>query len=81
MDDIENEHNSKNTAGSSIENKNDNNRKSTVYRTIKTYVLRQGRMTSAQQRDYNELSKIWCIPFSENKLEIPNFVLSANDII
>ena len=81
MDDIENEHNSKNTAGSSIENKNDNNRKSTVYRTIKTYVLRQGRMTSAQQRDYNELSKIWCIPFSENKINPVELFGNENPVI
>lgn len=81
MNDIENEHNSKNTAGSSIENKNDNNRKSTVYRTIKTYVLRQGRMTSAQQRDYNELSKIWCIPFSENKINPVELFGNENPVI
>ena len=81
MNDIENEHNRKNTAGSSIENKNDNNRKSTVYRTIKTYVLRQGRMTSAQQRDYNELSKIWCIPFSENKINPVELFGNENPVI
>ena len=42
-----------------------------VHRAIKTFVLRQGRMTEAQQRDYEELSGHWCIPFMQTKL---NFI-------
>ena len=34
-------------------------------REIKTYVLRIGRMTDAQERAYAELSAKWCIPFSD----------------
>ena len=42
-----------------------------VRRGIRTYVLRMGRMTSAQERDYNELSKQWCVPFEERMLDFP----------
>ncbi len=38
------------------------------YRAVKTYVLRKGRMTSAQERDYRELSPVWCIPFENKKI-------------
>ena len=39
----------------------------TIRREVKTYVLRAGRMTVAQQKAYNELSPSWCIPFEEKK--------------
>lgn len=39
--------------------------KSLSFRTIKTFVLRQGRMTSAQERDYEELYPVWCIDYKE----------------
>ena len=38
------------------------------YRTIKTFVLRAGRMTATQKRDYEELSGRWCIPYSDKPL-------------
>ena len=41
-------------------------------RTIKTYVMRSGRMTAAQERSYNELAPAWCIPFENKKI---NFVI------
>lgn len=53
-----------------------------IRRTIKTYVLRQGRMTAAQERDYNELSKIWCIKFDENqKLDFEKIFGNKNPVI
>ena len=33
-----------------------------IKREIKTYVLRAGRMTAAQQKAYDELAPSWCIP-------------------
>ena len=42
---------------------NQNLEKKSVYRTVKTYVLRVGRMTEAQLRDYKELSPVYCIPY------------------
>ena len=44
-------------------------------REIKTYVLRIGRMTDAQERAYKELSAKWCIQFNENeKLDFKKFM-------
>ena len=40
-------------------------------REVKTYVLRAGRMTAAQEKAYAELAPSWCIPFENKKL---NFV-------
>ncbi|MCQ2612471.1 MAG: tRNA (guanosine(46)-N7)-methyltransferase TrmB [Treponemataceae bacterium] len=37
-------------------------------RTIHTFVLRQGRMTEGQKRDYETLSARWCIPFTKANL-------------
>lgn len=46
----------------------DNQENETSFRReIKTYVLRIGRMTDAQERAYKELSAKWCIQFDENK--------------
>ena len=38
------------------------------YRTVKTFVLRAGRMTPTQQKDYQELSGRWCIPYTSSYL-------------
>lgn len=56
--------------------------KSTYRREIKTYVLRIGRMTDAQERAYNELSGKWCIPFNENeKLDFKKIFGNDNPVI
>lgn len=49
-------------------------------RTIRTYVLRAGRMTSAQQRDYKELSQIWCIPYDQKKLNYVEIFGNTNPV-
>lgn len=51
------------------------------YRAVKTYVLRQGRMTAAQQRDYEELSPIWCIPFVNQKINFIDVFGNTNPVI
>ena len=48
-----------------------------IRREVKTYVLRIGRMTDAQERSYNELSPVWCIPFENKKL---NFGVAPSGI-
>ena len=50
------------------ENQDDAGAENQFYRAVKTYVLRKGRMTAAQERDYNELSPVWCIPFENKKI-------------
>lgn len=39
------------------------------FRSIKTFVLRTGRMTDGQRRNYENFSKKWCIPYSEKKID------------
>ncbi len=46
---------------------NQNSSENSFRREIKTYVLRIGRMTDAQERAYKELSAKWCLGFDENK--------------
>lgn len=52
-----------------------------VHRTIKTFVLRAGRMTPTQQKDYQELSGRWCIPFGDTPLDYPQIFGNTNDVV
>lgn len=50
-------------------------------REIKTYVLRIGRMTAAQEKAYEELAPVWCIPFENKKLNFVEFFGNTNPVI
>ena len=50
------------------------------YRTIKTFVLRAGRMTPTQQKDYQELSGRWCIPYSDGQLNYAQIFNNTNPV-
>ena len=50
-------------------------------REVKTYVLRIGRMTAAQERAYNELSPSLCIPFEKKKLNFVDIFGNTNPIV
>ncbi len=50
-------------------------------RTVKTFVMRIGRMTAAQERAYNELSPAWCIPFENKKINFVDIFGNTNPII
>jgi len=51
-------------------------------RNIKTYVLRAGRMTDAQEKAYNELSAAWCIPYeADKKLNFTDIFGNNNPIV
>lgn len=39
-------------------------------RTIQTFVLRTGRMTDSQKRDYEQHSSLWCIPFQDSVISL-----------
>ena len=52
-----------------------------IRREVKTYVLRIGRMTDAQERSYNELSPVWCIPSENKKLNFVDIFGNTNPII
>ena len=51
------------------------------FRVIKTYVLRKGRMTQSQERDYNELSPVWCIPFKDEKINLIDIFQNTNPVV
>jgi len=50
-------------------------------REVKTYVLRIGRMTPAQERAYNELAPSWCIPFEHKKINFVDIFGNTNPIV
>ena len=50
-------------------------------REVKTYVLRAGRMTAAQQKAYDELAPAWCIPFEEKKINFVDIFGNTDPII
>lgn len=58
----------------------DDEKQQNFYRTVKTFVLRQGRMTERQQRDYEELAEQWCIPYKEEKLDFDAVFGNANPV-
>lgn len=65
----------------SIENSEDVVSKNPFYRAVKTYVLRAGRMTAAQERDYAELSNVWCIPYENKKLNFLDIFGNTNPVV
>ena len=60
-----------------LSNREDNS----FYRVVKTYVLRIGRMTAAQERDYNELSPVFCIPFENKQINFLDIFGNTNPIV
>ncbi|MCR5436451.1 MAG: tRNA (guanosine(46)-N7)-methyltransferase TrmB [Treponema sp.] len=54
---------------------------SQIKREVKTYVLRIGRMTAAQERSYNELYPSWCIPYENKKINFVDVFGNTNPII
>ena len=63
------------------ENQDDDGAENPFYRAVKTYVLRKGRMTAAQERDYNELSPVWCIPFENKKINFVDIFGNTNPVV
>ncbi|MBE6345314.1 MAG: tRNA (guanosine(46)-N7)-methyltransferase TrmB [Spirochaetaceae bacterium] len=51
------------------------------YRRIKTFVLRAGRMTQTQRRDYEELSGRWCLPYSDKELNYTEIFSNTNPVV
>lgn len=50
-------------------------------REVKTYVLRAGRMTAAQEKAYEELAPSYCIPFENKKLNFIDIFGNTNPIV
>lgn len=54
--------------------------KGSFRRTIKTYVLRCGRMTDNEKRSYEELKHVWCIPFEHKTLNFTEVFGNTNPV-
>ena len=50
-------------------------------RTIKTYVLRAGRMTDGEKRSFEELNQVWCIPFQNHNINYTEIFNNTNPVI
>lgn len=49
-------------------------------RAIKTYVLRTGRMTESEKKNYAELRQKWCIPFENKSINFTDVFGNTNPI-
>ena len=63
-----------------MDTENQVQQETTFYRTIKTFVLRAGRMTPTQQKDYQELSGRWSIPFTDAHLNYTQIFNNTNPV-
>lgn len=49
-------------------------------RSIKTFVIRAGRMTEGEKRNYAELHQVWCIPFEHRTLNFTEIFGNTNPV-
>ena len=49
-------------------------------RPVRTYVIRAGRMTVNEQRSYEELHHVWCIPFEHRTLNFTDIFNNTNPV-
>lgn len=52
-----------------------------IKREVKTYVLRAGRMTAAQEKAYKQLAPAYCIPFEKKRINFVDIFGNTNPII
>lgn len=50
------------------------------FRGVKTYVIRIGRMTDSQRKNYESLSSVWCIPWSQKKIAYEKVFGNTNPV-
>lgn len=50
------------------------------YGVIKTYVIRIGRMTAAQEKAYEDLSAKWCIPYEKKQIDYKTIFGNDNPV-
>ena len=48
--------------------------------TVKTYVLRAGRMSENEKRSYEELKHVWCLPFEHKTLNFTEIFSNTNPV-
>ena len=49
-------------------------------RPVRTYVIRAGRMTESERRNYEELQQVWCIPFEYRTLNFAEIFGNTNPV-
>ena len=49
-------------------------------REIRTFVIRAGRMTDSEKRNYSELNQVWCIPFEHRTLNLTDVFGNTNPV-
>lgn len=59
---------------------NDSDDSGRFRRTVKTFVLRAGRMTDNEKKCYNELHPVWCIPFEHKTLNYTEIFNNNNPV-
>lgn len=52
-----------------------------IKREVKTFVLRAGRMTAAQEKAYKQLAPVYCIPFENKRINFVDIFGNTNPII
>ncbi len=50
-------------------------------RSIKTFVMRKGRMTEGQKKAYETFSAAWCVPYTGEPLDFPALFGNENPVI
>lgn len=50
-------------------------------RTVKSYVIRAGRTTQSERRNYSELRHVWCIPFERKLLNFAELFCNTNPVV
>lgn len=48
---------------------------------VKTYVIRIGRMTDAQKKNYTALSPVWCVPYEHALLDYEKLFGNKNPVV
>lgn len=62
-------------------NEDSNDSLPVIKREVKTYVLRAGRMTAAQEKAYKQLAPAYCIPFENKRINFVDIFGNTNPII
>lgn len=52
----------------------------TERRSIHTFVIRAGHMTDSERKNYEELSRVWCVPFTTEKINFQELFGNSNPV-
>ena len=49
-------------------------------RPVRTFVIRAGRMSESEKRNFDELQQVWCIPFEHKTLNYTEIFNNTNPV-